>query len=219
MPTTDRARVLLAGTCAAAALALTAPAPAAAMPAPYVPRALLTISTTNPLTGGTLTITILNFDTGELIDIRFTDSSELLTTVRADKNGAFSIPITLPADLLCEQTLTATGRESHKVAQTKLLIGSVGACTRSEATTTAGRSAGRTAEARTAEAVTTPVQDARASTGTSSAGSELADAGTVGYSSAPGDDRVPAAAMAAVLGLATLGGIGFAHRRRRSSRA
>lgn len=100
-----RARITLAGACAAAVLGLSCPAPTAA--APYTDDALLTISVTTPLIGGTLTITVLNFETGELVDIEFTGFGSPLTTLRADENGTVTAPITLPAGLLGGQTLTA----------------------------------------------------------------------------------------------------------------
>ncbi|WP_019875011.1 hypothetical protein [Sporichthya polymorpha] len=124
MRTTTRA--VLAGVCSATALAIPAAAPATA--APYTPDALLQISLFNPILGGTITITVLNFETGELIDITLSGVDLPLGTLTANSDGTATGVIKLPKSALCEQTLTATGRNSGSVATSSLLIGGLNLC-------------------------------------------------------------------------------------------
>jgi hypothetical protein len=211
MRTTRSSRVLIAGTCSLGALAFTATTPASA--APYTPDALLTLSIATPLLGGTLVITLVNFKTGELIDIVFTHSPSVLTTVRADKDGRATIPITLPRSVQGNQTLTATGRQSGKTAQSNLFVGSLlsGNPVTKATGTVLNAEAAPTQAAPAPAAVTkavAPADSAQAAPGW----------GAVNYNLAPQasshDNHASAVAVAAMVGLATVGGVGFARRRR-----
>lgn len=116
MRTPHRTRAIVGGISTAAAIALTSTAPAAA--APYTPNALVSITI-----AGTLTINILNFDTGELIEIYTTGNDDSpLTSFRANGNGAGSVPVVLPQGLTGRQSLIAVGTESGKTARTDLPV-------------------------------------------------------------------------------------------------
>ncbi|GAA0621892.1 hypothetical protein GCM10009547_25840 [Sporichthya brevicatena] len=124
MRTTTRA--VLAGVCSATALAIPAAAPATA--APYTPDPLLQINLFNPILGGSITVTVLNFATGELIDITLNGMDLPLGTLQAKSDGTATGVVMLPKNVLCEQTLTATGRESGSVATSSMLIGGLNLC-------------------------------------------------------------------------------------------
>ncbi len=78
---------------------MVAVAPAATAAGPYPPATCnnLSVSTTTPLEGASITITGKNFAPNASIRLELHTAVSVLATVTSDRNGAFSTRVTLPA--------------------------------------------------------------------------------------------------------------------------
>jgi hypothetical protein len=107
-----RLRTVLLLPLAIALLLLGAPmAGAFATPAPYPPSACptLSVSTTNPLPGESITVSGRNFDANARIEIVLDKPGRVMRTVTSDSNGQFTTSITLPAGLTGRHLFKAIG--------------------------------------------------------------------------------------------------------------
>jgi hypothetical protein len=85
-----------------------AAAPASTTPYPPSTCPLLTISTTTPFPGQTITIAGTNFTAGVAVTIEL-DTNVTLGHATADSSGSFSIPVTLPSNLTGNHLIRAVG--------------------------------------------------------------------------------------------------------------
>jgi LPXTG-motif cell wall-anchored protein len=228
MHTSRRFRTALGASCALAALTLSVPASVVA--APYVDDALLQVSTTNPVTGQTLTITLVNFDSGELVDIDLHSVVVRLATVQVDNAGGRVTTVTMPPNAICQHYLTATGRSSGEVARTDIFIGSPDDC--------GNVGNGNSGNGNVGNANSGDRNVGNGNGGSGNVGNGNTSSGNVGngnhpyggaamtrwgntsYTSAdhPAPQTDPSAlAVASIAGLAVVGGAGFLIRRRRVS--
>lgn len=224
MNVTRSSRAALTGAATLFAFTLAGVTPATA--APYTNDAVLTVSTTNPAIGGTLTITLINFGSGELIDIDLHSTVVRLTTVQADTNGAASAVVTLPANFTCEHFITATGRSTGEVARTDLLIGPPSACNRGGNTGSGNTGRGNTGHGNTGHGNTGHGNTGNNNTGHGNTGDGNTGHGNTGYDDSGwgnvsyvraisgSESHAPEVALASITGLALVGGAGFLHRRR-----
>jgi hypothetical protein len=83
-------------------------APASTTPYPPPSCPLLTVSTTNPFPGQTITIAGTNFNPNVAVTIEL-DTNVALAHVNADASGAFSTDVKLPSDLVGNHVISATG--------------------------------------------------------------------------------------------------------------
>jgi hypothetical protein len=110
----------LAVLAACGAIAVSA-GPAAA--APYNPSAQLSVTTSIPAIGGTVSGTLTGFGPNEQVQINLENRVFRLGTVSTDVLGGGAFAVTLPPQMRCRHTLIATGATSHRVAMTGLNIG------------------------------------------------------------------------------------------------
>ena len=77
---------------------------------PYPPPScpLLTVSTTNPFPGQTITVAGTNFTASVAVTIEL-DTHVALAHTNADTSGSFSVHVTLPSDLTGNHTISALG--------------------------------------------------------------------------------------------------------------
>ena len=241
-----RTRATLIGSGALLTIALSG---GSAFAAPYTDDATLAVSTTNPAVGGTVVVTLANYDAGESIVVRVDGTT--LATFTANGSGGASGPVTLPAGLKCTHTLTGTGQTSHESASSTILIGPSADCAETgggnlgSGNTGGGGNlgdnnvgsgnvgSGNVGSGNTGNNNTGYGNTVDGNTGSGNTpysptyGTEGYGAGpdddfrTTGFSApvataAAHDDAAPVA-VAAMVGLATVGGISFVRRRRTTS--
>jgi hypothetical protein len=68
----------------------------------------LTVSTTTPFPGQTITVAGANFTANVAVDIVL-DTNDVLAHVNADASGSFSVDVKLPADLVGNHVIRAVG--------------------------------------------------------------------------------------------------------------
>lgn len=90
---------------------MVAVAPAATAAGPYPPSTCrtLSVSTTTPLEGGSLTVTGENFAPNAQVRIELHTTVSVLATVTSDGNGSFSTSVTLPAGVTGTHRIVAVG--------------------------------------------------------------------------------------------------------------
>ncbi len=90
---------------------MVAVAPAATAAGPYPPSTCdnLSVSTTTPLEGASITITGENFAPNASIRLELHSAVSTLATVRSDGNGAFSVRVTLPAGVTGTHQIVPVG--------------------------------------------------------------------------------------------------------------
>lgn len=93
--------------------------------APYPPggAAPLSVSTTTPAPGQTITVSAAGFGANEIVDLVLHSTPVTLASPRADSNGTFSVQVTIPSDVRGVHVLTATGRTTGKTVSITLTIG------------------------------------------------------------------------------------------------
>ncbi len=105
-------RAILALAVAMAGLALAGPAATAvAAPVAYPPTICptLSVSTTTPAVGETITVTGINFDPNAHIRIELHTKIYVLANVVSDASGAFSTPVTMPPGVTGNHLIFAVG--------------------------------------------------------------------------------------------------------------
>ena len=102
--------------------------PAVAQPAPYVPGASTSVSTTNPPIGGTIGMAGKGFGKRETVVLRIRSKPKTLKVVKTNRKGSFSTTLKLPRKYKCGHTLIARGKTSNKVTRTYIVIGPRSRC-------------------------------------------------------------------------------------------
>lgn len=102
------ATIVCLGVGASTAAAVPAAAPAATTPYPPPSCPLLSVSTTNPFPGQTITVAGSNFTPSVAVTIEL-DTNVALAHTNADGSGSFSVNVTLPSDLVGNHTISAVG--------------------------------------------------------------------------------------------------------------
>ncbi len=222
MRTYTRSRAALVGASAIAAIVLTGPLPAAA--APYTVDAVVTVSTTNPAIGATITIQLVNFGPNELIDVHLHSTPVLLATVQADANGSATAVVTLPSNYMCEHTIVATGRTTGEVASTTLLIGPPSACRGNSGSGNVGNGNsghGNVGNNNSGHGNVGNSNGGHGNVGDDNTGHGNVSNGNSGWGNvvhstpfSADEGTTSAAAAVVVIGMATIGGVAFARRRR-----
>lgn len=106
---------------------------------PYSPNAQVSVNSSNPRRGGSLTVSGSGFKPGEAIAVRvkakikikkkkFRSSSRILKAVKADSNGSFTTTVKLPRKLRCKGTIRANADESDTRTKASIFIGSRRKC-------------------------------------------------------------------------------------------
>jgi hypothetical protein len=106
-----RLRTLLALVVASIGLLIAAPA-ASAVAYPPTTCPTLSVSTTTPLAGATITVTGSNFTPGANITLELHTTTYVLAHVTASASGAFSASVTMPAGVTGAHDIVATGGAS-----------------------------------------------------------------------------------------------------------
>lgn len=107
-----RARLSLIFAAVLALLGFVVPATsAAAAPVAYPVTicATLSVSTTTPLVGASITVAGVNFDPNATIKIELESKPWLLATVKSDAQGSFTVTVKLPAGVLGAHLIVAIG--------------------------------------------------------------------------------------------------------------
>lgn len=91
--------------------------------APYTTSPTVSVSTSNPAVGGTLTITGIDFGANEQVRNELLSDPVTLNVVTADANGAYTTTVTLPAGFRCAHTIRGTGVTTARTASTAITIG------------------------------------------------------------------------------------------------
>jgi 5'-nucleotidase len=112
-----RLRAMLALALAVSGLALGGPASAAhaaAPTGPYPPHTCPTISvsTTHPAVGETITVTGKRFDPGKRVTLILNSRTYVLATATASAQGTFSADVTMPAGLTGNHIISVKGAQS-----------------------------------------------------------------------------------------------------------
>jgi hypothetical protein len=112
-----RARLSLLVAVAFALLGLVVPATSAgaapvAYPATLCPT--LSVSTTMPLVGATITVSGVNFDPNATIKLELESKPWLLATVKSDAQGAFTVNVKLPAGVFGSHLIVAVGGTTQR---------------------------------------------------------------------------------------------------------
>jgi hypothetical protein len=94
--------------------------------APYSNQATISVSTTNPAIGGTLTISGSGWAAGETVILTLESSSFSLGSAIANASGDFSTSVTLPSGVSGDHTIVARGATSGATASAAICIGSCG---------------------------------------------------------------------------------------------
>jgi hypothetical protein len=103
-----RLRTLLAVAIASVGLLLAAPASSAvAYPPTTCPT--ISVSTTTPLAGATITVTGTNFIPNAHLTLKLQSNGHVLAHVVANAQGKFTVSVTMPANLLGSQVIVAVG--------------------------------------------------------------------------------------------------------------
>lgn len=97
---------------------------ASASAAPYANQGTVSVSTTNPSVGGTLTVGGSGFASGETVDLTLHSAVYQLGSTKADSSGSFSATVTLPSGVSGRHEIVATGVTSGVKAITSICIGS-----------------------------------------------------------------------------------------------
>ena len=102
--------------------------PAVAQPAPYVPGATTSVSTTNPPVGGKIGMAGRNFAPRENVVLRIRSKPKTLKVVKTNRKGSFSTTLKLPKKYKCGHTLIVRGKKSNKLTRTWIVIGPRSRC-------------------------------------------------------------------------------------------
>jgi hypothetical protein len=94
--------------------------------APYANQATLSVSTTNPAVGGTLTVSGSGYAAGETVNLTLESASVSLGSAVANASGDFTTSVTLPSGFSGQHTIVGTGATSGESASVVICIGSCG---------------------------------------------------------------------------------------------
>lgn len=90
--------------------------------APYTNAPTLSVSTSNPAVGATLTVAGADFVAGTTVDLTLHTQTYDLGTATVDAGGSFTTTVTLPAGVSGTHTLTATDPAGNTILTASLTI-------------------------------------------------------------------------------------------------
>lgn len=90
--------------------------------APYTNQPVLTLSTSTPLEGSTLTVAGSGFGGGDTINITLHTATYNLGSVTTTGSGTFSTQVTLPAGVTGQHTIVATDANTGQTASASIDI-------------------------------------------------------------------------------------------------
>jgi hypothetical protein len=99
---------------------------ASADAAPYHKQPKLSVSTTTPAVGATITVTGTDYGANETVELTLHTAVYTLGSAHTDASGGFTTSVTLPAGVSGTHTLVGTGMTSGGVASVTLVIGGSG---------------------------------------------------------------------------------------------
>jgi hypothetical protein len=84
----------------------------------------VTVSTTNPPVGGTITISGSGFPANDTLVITLHTKTYTLGTTTTDSSGSYSVTVKLPDGVSGKHTITVEDPATHKKAKIRITIGS-----------------------------------------------------------------------------------------------
>lgn len=128
MPAAKRYIAVLTGALAALFATFLAVAGASqAAPCAYSNCTSVSVSTTNPAVGATITVAGNGFGANDTVDITLHTTTYNLGTATTNSSGSFSTSVTLPAGVSGQHTLTVTDPTTSQSNSVVLTIGAAGA--------------------------------------------------------------------------------------------